>query len=386
VVFRPSGALNGFVIKPDGYLYGPQGALGTVIRVDLASGSHTVLAEGFKDPTAVKSDSAGNLYVSELATGRLYRLDSGTWTRTLVAQLSPGNDNIAISSNGLIYVSNFAHNSIEEVNPRSGAVRSVVRGRVSVPGGLAMRVIDGREWLYVADLFTTRRIDAATGEAEIIEKKMGLTTSLYPSSATITGNHLVLSSWTRNEVVVQDLTTLETVRSFGGLKLPHDATEMRDGTFVVAEMGAGRVVQLASDGKPIRVLVENMEAPLGIALAAEHRIYVSDARAGTLSSIDLQTGERQVLAKGFVQPEGIAVDSEGRILVLDAGSRALLRVEPGTGRKEILLTDLPVGLQGPPPMHPSWVHNDVVIGRDGAIYFGSDAQPALYRLTPSRPQ
>ncbi len=384
VIFQPSGALNGFVIKPDGYLYGPQGALGTVVRVDLATGTHTVLADGFRDPTAVKSDSAGNLFVSELATGRLYRLDQGTWKRTLVAQLSPGNDNITISGEGLIYVSNFAHSSIEEVDPRSGAVRTVARGGVSVPGGLALQVVDGREWLYIADMFTTRRMDPRTGEAEVIEQKMGLATSMYPSSATITGNHLVLSSWTRNEVFVQDLTTLETVRSFGGLKLPHDATWMGDGTFVIAEMGAGRVVQVDGDGKLVRVLADGMDAPLGIARDGERLIYVTDARAGTLSSLDLQTGELRVIARGFVQPEGIALDRSGWVVLIDAGARALLRVDPGSGRREILLTDLPIGLQGPPPMHRSWIHNDVAVGRDGAIYFSSDVQPTIYRLMPVR--
>lgn len=80
-----------------------------------------------------------------------------------------------------------------------------------------------------------------------------------------------------------------------------------------------------------------------------------------------------------MQPEGLAVDKAGRILVVDAGAKSLIRIEPGTGRKEILITDLPLGLQGSPPMHASWLHNDVAVGADGTIYLSSDSETAIYK-------
>ena len=84
MVLQDSGSLNGFVILDDGYLYGPQGARGNVIRVDLETGDYTIIAEGFFDPTGVKSDSEGTLYVNELMTGpctsSTKTQESGPWS------------------------------------------------------------------------------------------------------------------------------------------------------------------------------------------------------------------------------------------------------------------------------------------------------------------
>jgi sugar lactone lactonase YvrE len=380
IVLQPSGALNGFVIMDDGYLYGPQGQLGTVIRLDLETGDFSVLADGFHDPTGVKSDSKGTLYVNELATGTLYRLNADTGEKSIVAQLSPGNDNITISDDDLIYVSNFINSSIEEVNPKTGTVRDITRGKLSVPGGLAIGKDDDTEWLYVADLFTTRRVNTATGEIEIVEKTVGMFSSAYPSSVTINAEHLILSSWFGNAVTVLDLETFESVLTIRGLSVPHDAIELADGTFIIAETGANRVVQMSNEGKLLKVVADSLEAPIGLVQVDEDTVYVTEAAAGTVSSIALGSGQRTLISAGLSQPEGLSVDGKGRILVIEARARSLARIDPTTGRKEILLTDLPLGLQGPPSMHETWLHNDVAVGSDGTIYLSSDTETALYRV------
>ncbi len=380
VVLQPSGSLNGFVIQDDGYLYGPQAALGNVIRVNLETGAHDILAEGFHDPTGVKSDSKGTLYVNELMTGRLYRLNADTGERELVVQLSPGNDNITISDDDLIYVSNFAYSSIQEVNPETGAVRDVLRGSLSVPGGLAIHHDGQKEWIFVADLFTTRRVDTATGEAEIIVQPDALGSFVYPSSATMNGENIVFSSWFTNRVLVLDVNSFEPVANFGGLNAPFDALEMDDGTFVIAETGANRLVLMSPDGQLRRVVAENLGAPLGLVQVNEDTLYVTEADAGTVAAISIRSGERREITSGLKQPEGIAVDADGRLVVVDAGARSLVRIDPETGRKEILLHDLPLGLQGPPNRLPVWLHSDVVIGRDGTIYLSSDTDTAIYKV------
>ncbi len=379
-VLQPSGSLNGFVIQEDGYLYGPQGALGNVIRVNLDTGDYDILAEGFHDPTGVKSDSQGTLYVNELGTGRLYKLDTDTGERELVVQLTPGNDNITVSDEDLIYVSNFAYSSVQEVNPKTGTVRDVVRGSLSVPGGLAIHHDGEKEWIFVAGLFAARRINAATGEAEIIAQADDLSTFAYPSSVTVNENHIVFSSWFTNRVVVLDLETLEPVANFGGLTMPFDVLEQDDGTFLVAETGANRLALFSEDGTLMRVVAEEMAAPTGLAQKDGDTVYVTEAAEGVVSAVSIATGERMVIDGRLMQPEGIALDADGNILVVDARARSLVRIDTQSGRKEILLRDLPLGLQGPPPRHPTWVHNDVVVGEDGTIYLNSDTETALYKV------
>jgi sugar lactone lactonase YvrE len=328
----------------------------------------------------VKSDSKGTLYVNELATGTLYRLNADTGEKSIVAQLSPGNDNITISDDDLIYVSNFINSSIEEVNPKTGTVRDITRGKLSVPGGLAIGKDDDTEWLYVADLFTTRRVNTATGEIEIVEKTVGMFSSAYPSSVTINAEHLILSSWFGNAVTVLDLETFESVLTIRGLSVPHDAIELADGTFIIAETGANRVVQMSNEGKLVKVVAESLEAPIGLVQVDADTVYVTDAAAGTVSAIALGSGQRTLISTGLSQPEGLSVDGKGRILVIEARARSLARIDPTTGRQEILLSDLPLGLQGPPSMHETWLHNDVEVGSDGTIYLSSDTETALYRV------
>ena len=381
IVLQPSGGLNGFVIQSDGYLYGPQMNLGNVIRVDLNTGDYDILAEGFHDPTGVKSDSAGTLYVNELTSGRLYSLNASTGERELVVQLTPGNDNITVSDDDLIYVSNFTYSSIEEVNPKTGAVRDLVRGSLSVPGGLALHDDGETEWIVVADLFATRRVNAATGEAEIVAQSGGLGSFIFPSSVTIHGDHVVFSSWFTNRVLVLDATSFDTVANFGGLNAPFDALEREDGTFVIAETGADRLVHYSPEGNLIRVIAEGLAAPVGLVLVDGDTLYVTEADAGAVSAITLSTGARREVTSTLVQPEGIAVDADGRLVVVDAGAQSLVRIDPGTGRNEILLRDLPLGLQGPPHRLPAWVHNDVAVGRDGTIYLSSDTETALYKVS-----
>ena len=380
LVLQPSGGLNGFVIMEDGYLYGPQGALGNVIRVNLETGDYDILAEGFHDPTGVKSDSDGTLYVNELMSGRLYELDKDTGERELLVQLTPGNDNIEVSDDDLIYVSNFAYSSIEEVNPKTGAVRDVVRGSLSVPGGVALHDDGDKEWIFLADLFATRRVNAATGEAEIIAQSDGLGSFIFPSSVTTNGDHVVFSSWFTNQVLVLDTTSLEAVAKFGGLNAPFDALELDDGTFVIAETGANQLVLMAPDGQRVRVIADDLGAPVGLAPAGGEFLYVTEADAGAVSAISIASGERREITSNLMQPEGIAVDTNGRLVVVDAGARSLVRIDPGTGRVEVLLRDLPLGLQGPPHRLPVWLHNDVVVGGDGTIYLSSDTETALYKV------
>lgn len=164
--------------------------------------------------------------------------------------------------------------------------------------------------------------------------------------------------------------------------MPHDAIELDDGTLLIAETGAHHLVQMSAEGEIVRVVADNMAAPIGLAQKDADTVYFTAAAAGTVSMISLETGDHKIIASDLMQPEGITIDREGKILVIDAVARSLMRIDPDSGRKRILIDDLPLGLQGPPPRHPTWLHNDVVVGTDGTIYLNSDTVTAIYKIVP----
>ena len=135
----------------------------------------------------------------------------------------------------------------------------------------------------MADLFTTRRVNARTGEAEIIEKSTGMATSAYPSSATVNDKHLVLSNWFRSAVVVLDLETFAPVAEIGGLNTPHDALEQDDGSLLIAETGANRLILMSPKGDLVRVVAENLGAPIGLVQIDADTLYMTEAQAGTVA-------------------------------------------------------------------------------------------------------
>ncbi|MFI5845734.1 hypothetical protein ACIA8K_39125 [Catenuloplanes sp. NPDC051500] len=95
-----------------------------------------------------------------------------------------------------------------------------------------------------------------------------------------------------------------------------------DGTLVVAESGAGRILSIGPDDS-IGVLADGLGRPAGIA-----GDYVSDEERGTVHRLTDAGPER--VADGLDAPQGLAVHGD-RVFVVEAGKRRLLSIDPHTG-------------------------------------------------------
>jgi hypothetical protein len=102
--------------------------------------------------------------------GEVVRVDIATGAKTVIAQLTPGLDNLAFDSHDRLFVSSFQDGFIAEIEP-DGEVRMISRGGMILPGGVAV-LPRGRdnEPVVVADLFTLREFDARTGRQRSIER------------------------------------------------------------------------------------------------------------------------------------------------------------------------------------------------------------------------
>ncbi len=381
-IMEKMGGLNGFEFGPDDKLYGPLWFKGQIARVDVDKAELTVVADGFKIPAAVNFDSKGNLWVVDTALGQLVRVDPKTGAKKMVAQLKPSLDNLAIDAQDRIFVSNMADNGIQEVDAETGAAKQVISGKLALPGGIGVVSDGGKDTIYVADVFAYRTVDGATGEvSEVARMHADGVTLEYPMSATASGDDVLLSSWFTGTVQVIDRKTGKTRDMLHGFKAPHDAIKLNDGSILVNELGSKSLVRaMGEHGKDRTEVIGGLEGPVGMVGGGKGEVYVTEAFAGLVSLIETN-GEKTIIAKDLKMPEGIARAADGRLIVAEVGAKRIIEINPKNGAVTEIAGNLPIGLAAAPGGLPTNIPTGVGIGASGTIYFSSDIENAIYKVT-----
>ncbi|SDO62511.1 SMP-30/gluconolactonase/LRE family protein [Afipia sp. GAS231] len=381
-IMEKMGGLNGFEFGPDDMLYGPLWFKGQVAKVDVDKAELTVVADGFKVPAAVNFDSKGNLWVVDTALGQLVRVDPKTGAKKMVAQLKPSLDNLAIDDKDHIFVSNMADNGIQEVDPETGAAKQVIIGKLALPGGIGV-VSDGdKDTIYVADVFAYRTVDGATGEvSEPARMHADGVTLEYPMSATAKGDDVLLSSWFTGTVQVIDRKTGKTTEMLHGFKAPHDAVKLSDGSILVNELGTKSLVRVQGEHGDTRTpIIGLLEGPVGMVQASSSAVYITEAFSGQVSKIETN-GVKDVIAKDLKMPEGIALAPDGKLIVAEVGAKRIVQIDPASGTITEIAANLPIGLAGAPGGLPTNIPTGVGVGASGVIYFSSNIENAIYKIT-----
>src|SRR4051812_36808717 len=381
-IMEKMGGLNGFEFGPDDMLYGPLWFKGQVAKVDVDKGELTVVADGFKVPAAVNFDSKGNLFVVDTALGQLVKVDPKTGDKKVVAQLKAALDNLAIDDKDRIFVSNMADNGIQEVDSETGSAKQVIIGKLALPSGIAVATDGGKDTIYVADLFAYRTVDGATGEVTEVARMHADGVPLeYPMSATAKGDTVLLSSWFTGTVQVIDRKSGKTRDMLHDFKAPHDAIMLGDGSILVNELGTQSIVRASGEhGKDRTAIVGGLAGPVGMASAGRDSVYVTEAFAGLVSKIE-SSGEKFIIAADLKMPEGIAVAPDGKLVVAEVGAKRLVSIDPKSGTVTEIAGNLPIGLPGAPGGLPTNIPTGVGVGESGTIYFSSDIENAIYKVT-----
>jgi sugar lactone lactonase YvrE len=380
-IMEKMGGLNGFEFGPDDMLYGPLWFKGQVAKVDVDKGELTVVADGFKIPAAVNFDSKGNLWVVDTALGQLVRVDPKTGAKKMVAQLKPSLDNLAIDENDRIFVSNMADNGIQEVDAETGAAKQVIIGKLALPGGIGVVSDDGKDTIYVADVFAYRIVDGATGEiSEPARMHADGGTLEYPMSATAKGDEVILSSWFTGTVQVIDRKTGKTKEMMHGFQAPHDAVRLADGTLLVNELGTQSLVRVSGEhGADRTPILGGLAGPVGLVAASNDAVYLTEAFSGQVSKVG-SNGEKTIIAHDLKMPEGIALAPNGWLIVAEVGARRIVEIDPATGAITEIAGNLPIGLAGAPGGLPTNIPTGVGVGASGTIYVSSDIENAIYKV------
>jgi glucose/arabinose dehydrogenase len=154
-----------------------------------------------------------------------------------------------------------------------------------------------------------------------------------------------------------------------------------DGTIAAAEFGTGRVVSIRHG--QVEVLASGLNDPVGVAVAPDGGWLVSEAGAGRVVKL-AGSGVHAVAELGC--PQGILVDGR-QVYVVDADAKALITVDLEEGTTRTIATGLPVGappgvipkpLKGMPPFSgPQGPFAGIAAGPDGTLYVSADADGSV---------
>jgi sugar lactone lactonase YvrE len=373
---------NAMEVGPDGLLYFPVMGANEIWRIDPEGGQPERVASGLGVPDSVKFDSTGRIVSTQVHSGQVLRIDPRTGEQTVLADLNPGLDNSTFVGDRL-FVSNFTGEISEILD--GGKTRTVLAGGLNWPLDLAMGA-DGN--LYVADgtyfyvllpdrtlqtvgmLFTPGypgflRGLAPTGPGEFVVTTSGGQVSRYrPASS-------------ESEVLADGFDQL------------YGVVIAADGSAVVAELGAGRVLSIRAG--QVDVIASGLRDPLGVATAPDGSCLVSEAAAGRVVRLT-GSGTQTVLAD-LQRPQGILVCGR-QLYVVDADAKALIAVDLEDRTQRTIASGLPVGappgvvpkpLKGMPPFSgPQGPFAGIAAGPGGTLYVSADADGSVLAFRQER--
>lgn len=324
---------NAMQLGPDGWLYYPHMMTGQVWRIPPDGGVPEMVAEDVHEPVAVRFDQGGVLHVlSRGVEGIVTRIDlHGSGSRTLVSSGLVGLDNAAFDAENRMFVSSYASGGITELHP-DGRTREVVPRGLDGPYGVT---VDLGGAVYVGDHYRLAS-PAPSDEGDITSHTLlppfvhGVTNAA--GFVHITSQYGDVHTYDPDQGTTRERAT--------GLDQPVGITVGPDGSLVVAESGAGRVVAV-DDSDTVTVLTEGLDHPVDVAFDTVGRCYVSDDRLGAVLRIK-EDGTTEVVADGLGAPQGLAVRGD-ELFTVEVEHRRLRTVSLTTGETRVDAEDLPVG-------------------------------------------
>ncbi len=377
------GCLNGFDFGPDGLIYGPLWSRGTIVSIDPDTAKVTTIVSGLATPAAVKFGPDGRLFAINAGDGRVFSVDLATKRITDIARLGSGLDNLLPIPGNRLLVSSLTDNSIVSVDLAGGPTRTIVKGALAAPGGIALACANGRERLYVADMTRVDWIDLKSRARQEFGRDHAGAGARIISTTMVGADGTTLFLSGPGGVQWLDARSGRALGQMSGLSAPYGVVPLDDGTLAVAEYGAGRIARIDTIGmKLLSPIATGLRGPLGLTRAPGGGLFVSEREGGRLLRIDPATGAMRTIAAGLMQPEGIAVAPDGRIVVAEAGARRLSVIGPAgdATSRVILVENLPIGLPSQTYFPAPFLPTGVAVSGDGSVYVSSDIDRAIYRV------
>lgn len=372
---------NALSVGPDQQIYFPQLAAGEIWRVPLAGGTPQRFIAGLAIPTAVKFDQKGVLTTTQAGNGEIVKIDIQSGAKTTIAKVRPGIDNFAVDANNRLFISHFVDGGVAEILS-DGQERVLVAAGFLGPWGLAF---GGDGTVYAGDGGSLAAI-APDGRRHrpgmlLDEGFPGFVRGLTAGS----GGTLYMTTSAGNVASYHPGTRASQTFATGLNELLGIACAP-DGSCIVAEAGAGRLLKINAKGE-VTVLASGLGRPAGVVVADNGACCVSEESKGRVIQVN---GGTTTVLDGLQKPQGLAL-SGGQLFVLDVGSKELIAFSLSTKQRQTLATNLPVGappgitpkpLMGVPDLIPGPLSPfaGLTVGGDGAIYIAGDGEGSVLAL------
>ncbi|MDH6247922.1 SMP-30/gluconolactonase/LRE family protein [Mycobacterium sp. OTB74] len=373
---------NAMEVGPDGMLYFPVMGANQIWRIDPEGGETQVVAGDLGVPDSVKFDADGFIVSTQVHSGQVLRIDPRTGAQTVLAKLNPGLDNCTLVD-GRLFVSNFT-GSITEVLA-DGQIRDLLPGGLNWPLDLTVGA-DGR--LYIAD----GTYFYALGADGTLETVAMLFTPGYPGfvrGVTAAGPGEFVVATSGGQVARYRPALGETDYLADGLDQLYGVVLDGDRILVV-EQGTGR---LLSVGTSTEVVTSGLDQPVDVVMGPNGPlISVGGADNPTSEAGRVVGTDGAVVVDDLVKPHGLLV-RDGLLYIVDAGAKEVLSVDLTTGARQVLASGLPLGsapgvspkpLQGMPPFSgPQGPFAGITGGPDGTLYVSADGDGSILALRPT---
>ena len=385
----------GISVDYDGTVYVSEAGNHRIQRRDSVTGQWTQYGKAdntaggelgeFSNPRDVRTDHAGNLYVSDVFNHRIQKLDiaSNQWSQWGKAGNQSGTgagefnqpSSVAFDVDGNMYVADRSNYRVQVLSAATGEWTSLGAlgnasgsdpGEFASPGGVA---VDSDGHIYVADA-NNHRIqirNAATGEWTSWQAAgggsgtaLGEFSSPQHVAVDAAGNVYVADASNHREQRraadtgewtawgTSDLTRGSEPGEFNN---PRNVAIGNDGKVYVADALNHRIqiydsvtdgwTVWSKDGGGSGTEPGEFSRPFGVDVDHEGNVYVADTFNNRVQRRDAQTGEWTVWQAtgggsgsglgGFNRPSGVAVDGRGNLYVTETGNHRLQVLSAATG-------------------------------------------------------
>ena len=375
VVAKGRGRLNGFGFGPDGRLYSPHFGTNELFAIDVDTGEHTVIASDVGTTAATKVDADGNVWNVDYMTGDLWVTEMPSGRSRIVANFPEPLDNLTIAQDGTIYLASLADSGIIGFDPETGDSWIVTVGSFTIPLGMTMTTLNGREAILVADPFGYRFLDPESGEITR-EPEMW---SNGGSSSVAANDGVIVTTYTgfSNRIRVIDRATNEVIVNSTALPSPRGVVLTKQGDAIIADAGGNRLVRLVGEG--VEDVAVGLGEPVALLLENDQSVLVTEVATGTVSRVDLASGKRTELVAGLYDPRGIARLPDGRLVVLEPGPGRVTAIDLASGQRTELASGLPLAIDDHdlPPSAPL----GIAVAGNGAIYVSCGGDNSIVKIT-----
>ena len=162
------------------------------------------------------------------------------------------------------------------------------------------------------------------------------------------------------------------------IKTPYGVALLDDGAVAVADIVGKRIARVDATG--VTTLAGDFLGPVGLARDGA-TLLVADALAGTISRIDLKSGQKTEIAAGLKGPEGLAVMKDGRIAVAETGAGRLIALDAKSKAQQALADGLPFGAHITATADGVGLPAGVTVGKDGSVYVTCDGDFSIRKVT-----